>query len=363
MKNQIRAAIIMMSAAFALGCERSADSFSIMSDDQGFKQSASFTPRKIDILWVIDNSGSMETSQTNLTNNFQSFISRFSQLNYDFQMGVISTASYFGYHYNDNNRSRLRDGANGNFSGIRIITPQTPNLGQVFVTNATQGTNGSGDERAFSSFEHALSNPLNAGFVRPGAFLQVIIVSDEDDFSHYDWQNGVNSYNFIDCASNCGSNYVNNATWFPISRFTNFLDGVTGSTASQRNYSVSAIAILDDACRIDLNNSFQGRKVGKRYMALANATGGTLGSLCGDFGDILRNISDKTLELSAVFQLSREPHPESIVVTVDGNVIPQDSTNGWSYDAATLTVRFHGTAIPGSGADVRISFDPKNVRI
>lgn len=52
------------------------------------------------------------------------------------------------------------------------------------MANVKLGTSGSGDERALSSFEKTLINPLNSNFHRPDAFLAIIIVSDEDDFSH-----------------------------------------------------------------------------------------------------------------------------------------------------------------------------------
>ncbi|MBX2989179.1 MAG: VWA domain-containing protein [Bdellovibrionaceae bacterium] len=369
MKNRMLNKMLLLSAAVALftGCEKSTDSFSLMSASSSFKQNVAYVQRPVDILWVIDNSGSMDTSQQRLAANFQSFINRFSTLGYDFRMGVITTDAYLGYHYNSNNRSRLKDrgvdirGTPDNcvddlavISGVRVMDKNTPNLSQVFVKNAMQGVCGSGDERAFSSFEHALSNPLNNDFRRPGAFLSIIIVSDEDDFSHYDWQNGDNSLTF-------NENY---SQQFPISRFTNFLDTLTDSTAGGiRNYNVSTISVLDAACRSTLSTDGFQRKISTRYMALADATGGTKGSLCADFGLTLQMISDKIMELSTVFKLDREPHPSTIQVIVDGVTVPNSATNGWTYDAANWSISFHGNAVPNSGSDVRIYFDPKSVKL
>lgn len=347
-------AVCFASAGLFTGCERSADSFSLLSDGSAFKQSEDYVQRKIDILWVIDNSGSMANSQANLAANFQSFISRFSQLNYDFHMGVTTTDAYLAHHYNNNNRSRLRDGVGSNLTGVRIIDRDTPNLTQTFITNMTQGINGNGDERAFSSFLHALNNPLNAGFLRPGAFLSIIIVSDEDDFSHMDWQNGVHSYFFTE-------NY-NHPSIFSIQHFVDKLDELTDSEPGGiRNYSVSTISIMDAQCLADLNQNSQ--KVSQRYQQLADATGGTKGSLCGDFGSTLQMISDKVIELSTVFKLSREPIKESIRVFVDGVEIPESAANGWTYDAANWSISFHGSAVPAAGSDVQIGFDPASVKL
>lgn len=356
MKNRMLLKMTAAAAVLLAGCEKSADSFSLLSDSSTFKQSTSYVQRKVDILWVIDNSGSMETSQQTLAANFQSFIDRFSRLNYDFQMGVITTDAYLHAHYNNPLRSQLKDGAGGVPTGFRIMNALTPNINQVFLGNISQGINGSGDERAFSSMELALKNELNAGFVREGSFLSVIIVSDEDDFSHNDATNGIHSYFFTE-------NY-NHASMHPISRFTGVLDDVTRSQAGGvRNYSVSVISILDDACYDDLSDEWPGRKIGHRYRQLVEATDGTLGSLCSDFGQTLTMISDKVLELSSSFVLDREPYIETIFVTVNGTTVPKDAVNGWSYDEATRALSFHGASIPPAGADVRIYFDPKSVKL
>lgn len=367
MKNGIMISAVSAAALLLAGCDKGADSFSLLSQEASFKQSESYEQRKIDILWVIDNSGSMETSQQQLAANFQSFISRFAQLGLDFRMGVTTTDAYLAYHYKNNNRSQLKDRGRDTkgtdtcnddtdiVSGVRIMDTTTPNLSQVFLANIKQGTCGNGDERAFSSFEHALSNPLNADFRRPGAFLSIIIVSDEDDFSHYDWKNGTSSYSFTE----------NYASQFPISRFTDFLNSFTGHDPASgvKDYSVSVISVLDNACKTQLSTDGFDRKIGNRYMQLADATGGTKGSLCGDFGNTLQLISGQVIELSSVFKLGREPVVESIAIVVNGDVIPQDANHGWTYDAANWTITFHGTAIPAAGANVKIYFDPKSVKL
>lgn len=358
--------IVTATAALLAGCEKSADSFSLLASEASFTQNVTFAQRPIDILWVVDNSGSMENSQTNLANNFSSFIQRFQALNLDFRMGVISSDAYLAYHYGQNSRSQLKDrGRNTQgtatcnddtdlTSGIRVMDSNTPNLSTVFMQNITQGICGNGDERAFSSFRHALGNPLNSAFRRPGAFLSIIIVSDEDDFSHTDWQNGTNSYYFT-------QNY-NDSNMLPISHFTSYLDTLTNTVAGGvRNYSVSIISILDNTCLQQLNDSAQ--KIGTRYMQLATATQGTQGSLCSNFGTTLDLISQQVISLSSIFQLNREPIPSTINVVVNGVQVPEHATNGWTYNSTNMTIEFHGASIPAGGADVRIYFEPASVKI
>jgi hypothetical protein len=339
--------------ATLIGCDKSADSFSLLPDQANFQQVTTYVPKKIDILWVIDNSGSMETSQSNLATNFNSFIHRFSQYNYDFHMAVVTTDGWhamFPSTFRNSTTQRFRDGIGSNHSGVFVMDRNTPNLSSVFTTDIKQGTNGDGDERAFESFHQSLIDSTNiaAGFRRDDAFLAVIVVSDEDDFS---W-NG----------TSLNESYTN-PKLYSVASYTSFLDTYTKRAAnSLPNYSVSAIGVLDQACKDQLSTDGFDRKIGQRYMQMVDATGGVKGSLCGDFGNTLELISDNIIELSSSFQLSREPVVSSIRVIVDGATIPNDATNGWTYDAATLTLTFHGSGVPGANSNIQIYFDPVTIK-
>ncbi|MCB0357842.1 MAG: hypothetical protein KDD40_12585, partial [Bdellovibrionales bacterium] len=214
--------------------------------------------------------------------------------------------------------------------------------------NVLQGVLGSGDERAFSSFQMAFNNELNAGFVRPDSFLAVIIVSDEDDLSHD------------------GMNYIgdiNDPAIHPIQNYVDFLDSLTSSTEEFKRYSVSALAIFDEACRLELNDSWPGRRIGQRYGELVDATGGEKGSLCEDFAVILDFISEGIIQLATQFYLNRIPKPETIEVIINDVVVPHvaDPANpkdGWLYNAQNNSVMFYGSAIPAQGASINITYDP-----
>jgi len=77
----------------------------------------------VDILWVVDDSGSMANQRQTLTNNFSRFLNELLALQVRFQIGVIST------NYND--RGMLRGGT------TKIITNETPNPQQVFLQNTS----------------------------------------------------------------------------------------------------------------------------------------------------------------------------------------------------------------------------------
>ncbi len=352
MKKLLNSTVTLASVMLVLGCDKPASSFSLLASEATFKQSVAYVPRKVDILWVVDSSGSMASSQTNLANNFQQFIQDFQTKNFDFHMAVTDTGGYLDNHYNTLTRSAWRQGTASPYSGVAVMDKNTPNLSTVFAKNIKTGTTGTGDERAFSSFKKSLENNNNNGFLRPGAFLAVIIVSDEDDFSHYDWNAGISSYYFTE-------NYAD-ANMFSVQSFKDYLTTLTGSTPANaaNNFTVHTISARDQACVNTLGNA--GQKISQRYPALSSATGGLAASICAPMSGVLDQLSKKTIELAATFQLDREPYVDTLRVVVDGTTSAQSAVCGWTYDAASRVISFHGsTCIPAAGASVQIFFEPK----
>jgi len=328
-----------------MACSGSDISFDLAPASQIFHQNDLVSSDKIDILWVIDNSLSMQSSQDNLRANFDIFLDQFATRNMDFQMAVTTTEAYRYLYTGDNSKTIFRDtNAAGVSSGYKIVTPATPDFRGTMQINLDQGVNGSGDERAFQSFIEALKLPENTGFLRPNSFLAVIILSDEDDFS-------------ADSSTSIAPNY-SSPLLYPISKYINDLDALTQSDSTMRKYSVSAIAIKDQACLDQLSQTSNGQKIGLRYMDIASQTSGIVSSLCGNFATALNEISGRILELLTGFKLDRIPKPSSIVVYVNGVAIPEDPVNGWTYDSAQNMIVFHGSAVPTRGSIIIVNFQP-----
>jgi hypothetical protein len=361
------------------GCGAETPSFSILPDTENFQQSTESINTKIDVLWVIDNSGSMATSQAQVASNFQSFIEDFETKNFDFQMAVTTTDAYLAHpdwqdHYDDflalaplihaeiydgqpqTDMSLFKDGTAGTYSGISIMDQNTANLSSVFTTNILQGIVGYGDERAFQGMRTALEDARNSGLVRENSFLAVIIVTDEDDFSHPGFW--VNQFNRGMIDDNTDSSLD------PIDDYLTFLDGITGSTESKKNYNVSSITIKDAACIATLNadQTFTERIVADRVIALADATDGIQGDLCGDFASELSDIAEKIITAANIFFLDRVPIPETIKVIVNGSVVPNvgitGGTEGYTYDSDNNAIVFTAGAVPPQGAEIAVNFDP-----
>ncbi len=344
-----------------LGCAKQDSSFSLLGASQNFKQSDATVNNQIDILWVIDNSPSMSPLQQNLTQNFNSFISGFQSKNYDFKMAVTTSDAYLGLPFfgGSSTRTKFRDGTDQtSHSGYFVMDPTTPDLLNVFLTNATQGASGSGDERVFSSMKASMDSSLNTGFLRTNSFLAVIILSDEDDFSdptrpQGSWLqlDGIPDHGYQDPGLESVDSYVS------------YLDQLTATTGAKRRYNVSAITVMDAACQQSHQAQSSSTIIGQRYLDLAQKTNGTVGSICdSSYALILQTIQNHIAELTTQFFLSRQPNTATIVVQVNSQTIPHDPTNGWSYNASANSIQFHGSFIPASGAVIGVSFDPTGIQ-
>lgn len=362
--------LLSVAAILLISCTKGSPSFSIAGQNQTFQQAAnSFSANQIDILWVVDNSGSMQTSQANLASNFAAFITQFQTLGLDYHMAVTVTDAYLAGAYFNNPYSnysataaQFQDGFNGTYglgtSGVFVMNKNNT-TSTVFSQNMSVGTSGSGDERAFSSMVQALIDPTNvaSGFRRPGAFLSVIILSDEDDFS--------GNASFCDhFQSSCSTQYVGDHNYAapapelqPVSYYVNWLDTYVGNHA---NYSVSTMSTDSSTCLNTLNAVAPNpvRIISQRYPQIAAATSGVAGSLCGNFAATLSTIAQSVVQLASVFTLASAADPASIVVTVGGVNVPNSATNGWQYNSTTNAVSFYGTAVPAAGASISIIYTP-----
>ena len=160
----------------------------------------------LDLLFVIDNSSGMGPLQTDLLNAFPGFLADLEArvgVRPDLHIGVVSTdlggpAGFGQCGAGDGARLQasarvtscvpptgnfLRDVAGGGPGGRDVN--YTGDLPTAFRCIARLGINGCGFEQPLAALIRALdgSVPGNAGFLRPGAALAVVIASDEDDCS------------------------------------------------------------------------------------------------------------------------------------------------------------------------------------
>jgi hypothetical protein len=333
---------------------------------------------KVDILFMIDNSCSMESKQAELANNFDAFIRYAVDQGLDYHIAVITTdiapvdpSTCFPVEEACGSVAQrpmvvadatmcapgggqiTTEGqcgffADGNFDlsmrdpSWKIISPQTqPTPIQAFEALAHQGTNGSGNEKGLGATYLALSPPridgFNDGFLRPDAYLAIVEISDADD------QTGVSLPASVDF-------------------YINFFTSIKGFS-NQNLMSVSAIVEPPYTSPDQTGSScpdHSGENPAPRYTYVAERTGGITESICPgvDWSQTLQNLGLQVFGFKSRFLLSNVP-AGTITVTVDGVPVPMTGTHGqmnWSYDAATNSVNFSPLAIPEPGSQIVITY-------
>lgn len=287
---------------------------------------AQLSENKVDILWVVDDSGSMDEEQSALAANFQSFVQFADSLGgVDYQIGVTTT------EINDAIAGDLW-ACNG-FS--KIIKSGDSNREAAFqcasrVTNPPNGNRrpnpGGSDEAeaALQAARAALDHPKidveNAGFLRDDARLAVIMVSDEEDQS----PGSVNLY-------------------------VDFFRNIKGFRNPQL-VQVSAIAgPVPGGCAT--------AEAGTRYRDAVSQLNGQFESICtNSWSTMLANMGLDVFALREAWSLSRLADGGTVVVRVDGQAVPQDGSNGWTYDPASNSVDFHGGAVPDPGSRIEVQY-------
>lgn len=253
----------------------------------------------LDILWVVDDSGSMNRFQNNLSANIGLFVNAFISTGADYRMAVITTSN----------------------SNIGSIVDSNSPYPEIAIANEVLvGLGGGGIERGIEKSVQALSDPNSAGpggyFFRNSAKLIVIYVSDEPDQSG-PWQG-----------------------------YTSFFDGL------KQAGSFIPYAVIGDhpsGCSIQSGGSAQ---YGEGYWDIVNYYGGDWYSICAtDWGVQLQNMANNIAGRISYPLNEGDPIESTITVTVNGQV-----TTKWSYDSNLNSIKFDDDSIPNPGETIKIEY-------
>jgi hypothetical protein len=313
---------------------------------------------KVDILWVIDNSGSMGPYQNAVANNLQPFLSFAQAQQIDYQIGVTTTGLI--------TTSGCPGGANGGEAGRlypvdnshpRILTPYTPDLEAHWAFNIRVGTCHY-DEQPLEAAYQALTPPLidhcddprplstlpndgNCGFLRPEAHLSIIAVQDEPDQS----PGNINFY----------YNAFQSLKGFRNTHMFNF-HAICGDKTG-------GSCLSGD---------------GERLIAMVEKTnGGVHQSLCAtDWEAALRDMSAAAFGFKTCFNLMSEPADQNangnisdleigedgkgeIEVKMNGRKLSSKGQQGqtiWTYDRSQNAVCFEPLTVPEPGSQLEVDY-------
>jgi len=241
---------------------------------------------KMDIVFVIDNSGSMGQEQDNLATNFPLFINVLDNFDneLDYRVGVTTTGKDYNYTMTLPGIGSIPASTSGGDNGEllqrcdmtrRWVEPGDPNVADTFACAAQVGTSGPADEMPLASLKLALDDRIadgtNAGFLRDDALLAIVILTDEDDCSY---EQSV-SLGFTE--SLCSSQME------PVSSYSDFLTNLTGDAG---RWAVATIAGPTD-CSSEFGNAAEATRL-KDFTNIAGANG-VFSSICdGDLAAALQ---------------------------------------------------------------------------
>ncbi|MGZ3693991.1 MAG: hypothetical protein ACXWQO_07305 [Bdellovibrionota bacterium] len=344
----------LLATAVLVGCGPKAPGFDILPAGQNTFQ-GSTANNKVDILWVIDNSGSMYTKQQKLGLGFSSFASVFTTKNFDFHMavatsdirnapvgqaGLFQSLPYPYQHPTDPLRSLPANYVGANGPSFTILDNTTPNLVNHFTANAQVGDLGNANATILDGINLTLSSSLlsgaNANFIRSDAHLAVIVVSDADD--------------------NDSTATVNDVSTYLQTLKPDRFDVITRTY--KKNFTVSAV-VVSDPTDINCTMPFED---GIKFKAIAAATSGSVANICdANFAAGLTTISQKIAEAITEIPLGRVPDTSTLSITFNGISVANDATNGWTYVSSGNKIVFHGNAIPTDNTSIAINYIPADI--
>ncbi len=256
------------------------------------------TVPQVDVLWLVDNSSSMEEEQIGIAANFPVFLDYFIGSGLDYHIGVISTDMYDTAH-----QGRLVQRW-----GHRWIDPLTQNPQDVLSSMTLLGTGGSGDEKGRDPIFAALNqhkHGWNQGFYRESAGLHVIVISDEEDSS-----DAIGEEEFLV--------WMENLKW------------------GEHELTFSSIVAPDPICP-------GANDPGVEYIRYTERLGGIYWPICDDdWAVVLEQLGIQAASLDREYFLSQIPIPETLEVYVEEGDVTFSFTEGedWVYEPVRNSIIF-----------------------
>lgn len=249
---------------------------------------------KMDILFVVDNSGSMTQEQANLAANFPGFISVLDDAELDYRVGITTTGMDYEYAI-DIGFGPIPSSQTGGDNGEllqrcsmqrRWVEATDPNPSTDFSCAAEVGSNGPASEMPLAAmraaFDERITDGTNVGFLRDDALLAVVFLTDENDCSYEQSETFPLGFGLCDSMME------------PVGNYVSFMDNLTGDRARW------ATAVIAGAGPGPCSSDFGDADEATRLIDFVNQTGtnAVVSSICE--GDLTVGLQDAldTFELA-----------------------------------------------------------------
>jgi hypothetical protein len=272
----------------------------VVSDEPIIDRGSTSADPPADLLFAVDQSASMDDDAIALAESFSAFITALSSLTSDWQLGVVT----------------LDDGC---FNG-GVLTADSADLVGTFTTAVSEGEDRDivHDEALLLLADRALAQSAegscNEGFLREGALVHVMVISDEPERSHEE---------------------ASAWTW------DHWLESMQARVEPDESLVISGVVDMD-LC----NEGAEG------YEEAIAATGGSALSICGaDWSAHVAELARVSTSFTLAVPLSATPLVDSLQVRVDGS----PTGLAWTYHSEPNEVVVEGL---GPGAEVEVEYLP-----
>jgi hypothetical protein len=297
-----------------------------------------------DIIWVVDESGSMENNRNEVASNATDFFSRALKSGVDFRMGVTGV----GKTQDGRFCSQISTDSHDSGGTDRFLLPGEQAIFEACVKNPP-GYEGSAEYNVLNA-RRAVENHLprtpgdDPSKIRPDATLVVIIVTDEADQGWKDGVTGASDYKMT-CTLPGSIQQSTDALFAPDLKLFLGQDAQWGHDAWTTVHQIGGLC--DSECFAEVAHGSN---------EVVNATGGIIGDVCqADLGATLQIMIDTIAGSSSPVVLQYVPISASLAVAVEKNQLERSRKSGFDYVSSANSLVFIGVPFP-KGSQVVASY-------
>ena len=339
-----------------LACDQEYSELNLESRVQEFDQAPS---NKVDILWVIDDSTSMKEEQAAVKAAGVDFISQLESAEMDFHLGLITTDGD-----STNSKASILLGSPAVLTNECVAAGTVCSYSEDFIGRFEQGTGGSDQEKGLEVALNAVRPPLsethNDGFVRDGALLMIIQLSDENDCSD---------------SGRLGPTATGEDCYSRYDELTPIGDLVGALRDAKADLGEGGV-VMSGIIGPDVSENCEFAVPGKRYGDAFRMLGGVEADIClQDYSPVMQSLGLAATGIMSNFQLDYAAryesdkaetteldegkyNPKVWVTEVDGEktAIAESAETGWTYVQDYAQIQFNGESVPGRGAHIKVEF-------
>ena len=300
-----------------------------------------------DIIWVVDESGSMNDNRADVANNAKDFFSRALKSGLNFRIAVTNVCRPTGsYGYAVGKFCSVASTSSSHNGGPdRFLQPSEQSIFEACIKNPP-GYEG-GSEYGMVNAEKAVTKHLprtaqNPAKIRPGATLVLIVATDEYPNS---LSSAIGYSHYKTCTLPSSSQAsVNAAT----KKYRDLFGGVSAQYGTNAK---AVMHLIGGVCNNTCN-----AQIGHGYNEVVAATKGIKADVCQkNLGTSMQIIINSIVGLSSPAKLQYVPISASLAVAIDKTELARSRIKGFDYVGGSNTLVFVGVPFP-KGSQVVASY-------